>query len=84
MDVKQELRHYIVEHMLFGDGDRLSETTSFQESGVIDSTGFLEIVAFIEEKFGVAVADGDLVPEDFDTLDKMAAFVQRNLHKVKA
>jgi len=81
MDIKQELRHYIVEKMLFGNGDRLQEATSFQESGLIDSTGFLEIIAFMEEKFGVVVTDGDLVPEDFDTLERMSDFVQRRLQQ---
>jgi len=79
MTVLQEIRSYIVDNILFGDGDRLEEDVSFQASGILDSTGFLELITFVEEKFGIEIADSELVPENFDTLRKMSAFVEERL-----
>lgn len=74
---KTELRRFVVENFLFGDESQApDETASLIETDVVDSTGILEIVAFLEERFGIAVADADIVPENFDTLARLAAFVE--------
>ncbi len=77
MSVQQEIHNYIVNNILFGDGKQLGENVSFQETGILDSTGFLELVTFIEEQFGVEIADEELVPEHFDTLRAVSAFVEQ-------
>jgi len=79
MTVQHEIRNYIVESILFGDAEGLDENVSFQESGILDSTGFLELVTFVEERFGIDIADEELIPEHFDTLGKMSAFVEQKL-----
>lgn len=79
MSVQQEIYTHIVDNILFGDAGQLDENVSFQESGILDSTGFLELITFVEEKFGVEIADDELVPEHFDTLGKMARFVDGKL-----
>jgi len=79
MTVQHKIQSYIVENILFGDAERLDENISFQESGILDSTGFLELITFVEEKFGIDIADDELVPEHFDTLRKMSAFVEQKL-----
>ena len=79
MAVEQAITAHIVEDILFGDGERLSSDTSFQESGILDSTGFLELIAFVEERFGIAIADSELIPENFDTVRKMSDFVEKRL-----
>ena len=84
MNVKHEIRRHIIDNMLFGDGDKLDETVSFQESGVLDSLGFLELITFIEEKFGIEIVDGELIPENFDTLQRVSHFVQQKLDENKA
>ena len=76
IDVQQEIRSYIVDKMLFDDGEILDEDISFQDSGALDSTGFLELITFIEERFGIEISDRELIPENFDTLRKVAGFVQ--------
>ena len=76
VDVQQEIRNYIVDKILFDDGEKLDEDLSFQESGILDSTGFLELITFIEERFGIEISDWELIPENFDTLRKAAGFVQ--------
>jgi acyl carrier protein len=75
-DIKSKVRDYIVENFLFGDGDGLKEDTSFLAESIIDSTGILELVAFIEEQFEIKVADDELVPKNLDSLDNIAVYVQ--------
>jgi len=79
MNIQQQLHDYIVHNILFGDGEKLQEDVSFQKTGILDSTGFLELITFIEERFDVRVADSDVVPENFDTLRRMSVFVERKL-----
>ncbi len=79
MSVQQEIEKYIKENILFGDGERLAEDVSFQESGILDSMGFLELITFVEARFGIQIADRELVPGNFDTLRKTARFVEQKL-----
>jgi len=62
MSVQYEIRSYIVENILFGEDERLDDSVSFQESGILDSTGFLELITFVEERFDIDIADDELVP----------------------
>jgi len=77
MESLKEVRKFIVENFLFGDGEALRDDTSFMEEGIIDSTGVLELVFFLEEKLGITVEDHELVPENMDNLQSIAAFVDR-------
>ncbi len=83
MSVQQEIETYIIDNILFGDGEKLEEDVSFQESGILDSTGFLELITFVEERFAIAITDTELVPENFDTLRKISDFVESKM-KVRA
>ena len=79
-DLAAEVRAYIVERFLFGQGgESLSSDQSFLESGIVDSTGVLEVVMFLEQRFGVKVADDELVPDNLDSINKIAAFVERKV-----
>lgn len=74
--IKNDVRAFIVENFLFGDATQApADDASLIENDVIDSTGVLELVAFIEERFGVVMADADIVPANLDSLDRIAAFV---------
>jgi acyl carrier protein len=77
MESLNEIRQFIVENFLFGDGEALKDDTSFTEEGIIDSTGVLELVFFLEENFGITVEDSELVPENMDSLQSITAFVDR-------
>jgi acyl carrier protein len=79
MNAQYEISKYIKDNILFGDGEKLSEDVSFQESGILDSTGFLELITFVEERFGIRITDSELIPENFDTLRKMSSFVDQKL-----
>ncbi len=74
------VRGFIVENFLFGDGESLREDTSLMEEGIMDSTGILELIFFIEETFGFSVEDDELVPENMDSLQNIARFVDRKLN----
>jgi acyl carrier protein len=75
---ESEIRSYIVKNFLFGvDDETLSSKDSLLDKGVIDSTGVLEVVAFLDERFGVTVLDDELVPNNFDSIEKLTAFVNR-------
>lgn len=76
--IEDEIRAFIVETFLFGDESRPVAThDSLIENGFVDSTGILELVAFIEDRFGIKVADDEIVPENLDTVAQAAAFVAR-------
>ena len=76
-EIREQLRTYIVDNFLFGDDNGLEDSTSFLESGMIDSTGILEVVSFIEEKFGITVQDDELVPDNLDSIGAIANYVMR-------
>ena len=79
-----EIRQFVVENFLFGQNDRqIDDDRSFLESGIIDSTGVLELIAFIEQKYGISVADEELVPSNLDSVQRVASFVDSKL-KLKA
>jgi len=76
--LKTELRTYITENFLFGqDTAILTDDVSFLEQGLIDSTGILEIVAHLEQAYGVSVEDEELIPMNFDSVNNLAAYVSR-------
>ena len=78
MEVDNEIRSFLVENFLFGDtGVPLAGEDSLLQKGLIDSTGILEVVSFIEEKFGIAVEDNELVPENLDSISAIAKYVLR-------
>jgi acyl carrier protein len=85
MDIKKTVREFILNHFLKGDTSRkLSDSASFIEEGIIDSIGVLELVAFLEEKFGFKVEDEEIVPENFESIEKLDNFVQSKLAKVRS
>jgi len=77
--IKLEVRNFVVENFLFGNANGLEDDTSFLEAGILDSTGVLEVVAFLEQQFGVRVDDDELTPENLDSIASIGAFVSRKL-----
>jgi acyl carrier protein len=77
MEIETEVRRYITDKLLFGRSDvAVDGDTSFLESGLIDSTGVLELVAFLEENFRIKVEDEDLVPANLDSVNALTRFVE--------
>ena len=73
----QLVREFIVDRFLFGQGGDLGDEDSLLERGAIDSTGVLELVAHLERSFGIQVDEMELVPENLDTIGRIARFVER-------
>ena len=79
-DIKNEMRSYIAENFLVGDkAARLSDDDSFLEHHILDSTGFLELITHLEERFGIKITDEEMVPENLDSLGNIESFVRRKL-----
>ena len=79
-DYKTQLKDFIVENFLFGNDDGLKDDTSFLEEGIIDSTGVLELVSYLEEQFDISVEDEELIPENLDSIENLNAFLERKLN----
>ncbi len=78
MSIETKIRHYILENLMFTDDEsRLPNDASLLDRGVIDSTGVLEIVMFLEDEFAIKIKDSEMLPENFDSVDKLVAFVLR-------
>ena len=84
MEIMQQIREYIAENVLLGDGDVLEENVSFQERGILDSTGFLGLITFVEGEFGIEISDDELDPENLETLSKISNFVEKKMGEREA
>ena len=76
---RAKLREFIVENFLFGKDEGLEDDASFLDEGIIDSTGILELVNFLEEEFSINVEDDELVPENLDSINNVTAFLERKM-----
>lgn len=76
--IKKRVREYLFENFLFGyKEDELGDNASFLELGILDSTGIMELVAFIEREFYVDVADAEIIPENLDSVSLISCFIQK-------
>jgi len=80
-EIKKKVREFIIENFLFGSNYGLKEDSSFLEEGIFDSTGVLELVKFIEEEFSILVDDEELIPENLDSINFVAAYLERKITK---
>ncbi len=80
--VEEMLRTYIADNILFSKkGYPYPDDASFLENGIVDSTNILELVMFVEEKFGITTDDNEITPDNFDSVSKLADFVRsKNNH----
>ena len=78
-DYKNKIITFIVENFLFGNTDGLGEDTSFLEEGIIDSTGVLELVTFLEEQYSIQIDDDDLIPENLDSINNISAYLDKKM-----
>ncbi|HAB17661.1 MAG TPA: acyl carrier protein [Verrucomicrobiota bacterium] len=76
-DLKTQIRQFVVSNFLFGKDNGLTDETSFLEQGILDSTGVMELVAHLEETFRIKIADHELVPENLDSINAVAVFLER-------
>lgn len=78
MSIRQQVRHFILTNYLFTeDEQRLADAESLMQNGTMDSTGILELIMFLEETFGIKVADDEMVPANLDSVANVVGFVER-------
>lgn len=76
MDIKAEIRNFIVDNFMLGmNPGELADKDSLLDKGIVDSTGVLELVGFLEETFEIQIDDEELIPENLDSVDKIAVYV---------
>lgn len=77
MNHSKQIRDFVVSNFLFGEGAGLNDEASLIDRGVVDSTGMLELIMFLEETFGLKIEPEEMIPENLDSVNKAAAFVSR-------
>ncbi len=78
MNIKSKIRQHIADSILFSDnGYQFADGESFLEQGILDSMGVMELVYFVEESFGIKVANHDLTPDNFDSVERLADYISR-------
>lgn len=77
MEIKQQVRAFVASNFYVADPAMLLDGASLLDRGIIDSTGVLEVISFIEETFGITVEDSELLPENLDSIERIASFVVR-------
>lgn len=80
MDYIAQLRNFVVSNFLFGEAGKLQDDTPLLEEGIIDSTGILELITFMETAFNVRVENGELLPENLGSIRRAAQFIERKLN----
>jgi acyl carrier protein len=76
--VENEIRQFITDNFLFGATDiSFTGDDSLLDKGIVDSTGVLELVVFLEQKYGIRINDKELIPDNLDSLNKLIAFIGR-------
>ncbi len=77
MDDRQQIRQFILSNFYVADPSALVDSASLLEAGIVDSTGVMEIITFLEGTFGIQVADAEMLPDNLDSVDRLVAYVAR-------
>ena len=77
MEIKEQVRGFVTSNFYVADPDSLADNASLLDCGIIDSTGVLEVIFFIEETFGIKVEDSEMLPDNLDSIERIANFITR-------
>ncbi|MEX0728410.1 MAG: acyl carrier protein [Planctomycetaceae bacterium] len=77
------IREFVIDNFLYGQGT-VTDQESFLQAGLIDSTGVLELVTFLEDRFQIAIADEELVPDNLDSVERLVTFIEQKLQELQA
>ena len=82
MNIESQIRDYIAKNLLFSsNGFQYSDDTSFLEEGIVDSQGVMELVLFVEDAFHISVEDTEIIPDNFDSVSKLAGYIRQKMVK---
>ena len=79
----RDVRSFILENFLLGREAGFRDDTSFLEEGIVDSTGILELVSYLEEKYEIEITEDELIPENLDSVERIAQYLLRKLPAVE-
>lgn len=79
MNIKNEIRSFLTSNFYIANPTSLADDASLLDQGIIDSTGVLEVIYFIEETFGIKVEDSEMLPDNLDSIERIANFVIRKM-----
>lgn len=79
MDYRKEIKEFIVENFLFGEESELNYDTDFYNSGIVDSTGVLEIICFLEENYPTIIEDDEVTQQNFSSINSVNSYLQKKL-----
>lgn len=77
MEIKDQIRQFIISNFYVADAAALKDEQSLLDAGIVDSTGVLEVISFVEREFSITVADAEMVPENLDSITNITSFVQK-------
>jgi acyl carrier protein len=81
MSLQEDIRGFIVDNFLFGEDRGLKDDSSFLKEGIVDSTGIMQLVSFIQEQYLIQVEDEELTPENLDSIGKVSAFIEGKMRE---
>jgi acyl carrier protein len=76
-DIKQTVRQFLLDNFVMGGKVTIADDTSFMKGHILDSTGFIELITFVEDTYGVKVEDEEMIPSNFDSLNNIEGYVGR-------
>lgn len=77
MEIKEQIRAFVMSNFYVAKNTSLEDGVSLLDRGIIDSTGVLEVIFFIEETFGIKVEDSEMLPDNLDSIERIANFIER-------
>ncbi|MDD5701348.1 MAG: acyl carrier protein [Dehalococcoidales bacterium] len=80
LDVKDKIKSFIVDYFVKDSGLVLDDDLSFLEKGIIDSTGVMELVSFLETTFDIRLEDEEIIPDNFDSVNKLVNFIHQKMN----
>ena len=80
-NIKAKIREFVLDYFVKDSGLELKDNTSFLDEGIIDSTGVMELVSFIELTFGIRLEDEEIVPDNFDSVDRLTDYIRSKSDK---
>jgi acyl carrier protein len=84
MNIREDMRSFIIDNFLFGDDALLKDDSSLVKDGIVDSTGIMELVTFIQDKYLIRVEDEEITPENLDSIAKACLFVEQKQQLAKS
>jgi acyl carrier protein len=79
MQIEDQIKQFILTKLYFAENQSLKEDDSFLETGIVDSTGVMELVGFVQTQFGVTVEMREIVVDNFDSVSKVARYIRNKL-----